>query len=107
MRKLIFQEWLSLDGFAADGNNGLSFVESLALHKYSDQEQLDFLDEIDIILLGANTYRLFVEFWPMATIDQEIIADKLNSIPKMIFSRSMLKLPGENGLMQVLLTRTP
>jgi len=93
MRKLIFEEWLSLDGFAADGNNGLSFVGSMALHKPSDQDQLDFLDGIDTILLGAKTYPLFVDFWPTATNDQQIIADRLNSIPKLIFSKSMSKAP--------------
>ena len=93
MRKVIFEEWLSLEGYAADANNGLSFMESMKLVKYSDDEQLEFLNGIDAILLGANTYRLFVDFWPTATNDIEIIADKLNSIPKFIFSRSMQKAP--------------
>jgi dihydrofolate reductase len=93
MRNLIFQEWVSLEGYAADANNGLSFMESLKSVKYSDQEQLEFLNQIDAILLGANTYRLFVEFWPTASNDQEVIADKLNSIPKFVFSRSMQKAP--------------
>jgi dihydrofolate reductase len=93
MRKLIFEEWLSLDGFAADENGGLSFMDSLKLNKHSDQEQLEFLNEIDTILLGANTYRIFVDFWPTATNDQEIVADKINSIPKMIFSKSMHQAP--------------
>lgn len=93
MRKIIFQEWLSLEGFAADGDNGTSFLESAELNKYSDKELLDFMDGIETILLGANTYRLFVDFWPTATTDQEIIADKLNSTPKIIFSKSLKKAP--------------
>src|SRR4029078_11049034 len=51
------------------------------------------METIDTILLGANTYRLFIEFWPAATTDQEIIADKLNSIPKIVFSRTLKKAP--------------
>lgn len=93
MRKIIFQEWLSMDGYAADTNNSVSFIESTTLNKYSDQDQLQFLDSIDTILLGANTYKLFVDFWPTATNDKEIIADALNSIPKIVFSSTMMDAP--------------
>ena len=93
MRKVIFQEWLSMDGYAADANGSVTFIESTTLNKYSDLDQLAWLDSIDTILLGANTYRLFVDFWPTATNDQEVIADKLNSIPKIVFSKSMTKAP--------------
>ena len=91
MRKVIFQEWLSMDGYAADANGSVRFIESTTLNKYSDLDQLAWLDTIDTILLGANTYRLFVDFWPTATRDQEVIADKLNSIPKIVFSKSIKK----------------
>lgn len=93
MRKLIFQEWLSMDGYAADANGTVTFIESTTLNKYSDLEQLEWLDTIGTIILGANTYKLFVEFWPTATNDDEIIADKLNSIPKIVFSKSLKKAP--------------
>src|SRR5258705_316170 len=93
MRKLIFQQWLSMDAYAADANGSVTFIESTTLNKYSDLDQLAWLESIDTILLGANTYRLFVDFWPTATNDQEVIADKLNSIPKIIFSKSMSKAP--------------
>jgi len=93
MRKVIFQEWLSMDGYAADKNNSPAFLESVTLNKYSDLDQLAFLESIDTILLGANTYKLFVDFWPTATNEQEVIADKLNSIPKIIFSSTLGKAP--------------
>lgn len=93
MRKLIFQEWLSMDGYAADANGDVTFIESTTLNKYSDLEQLEWLDSIGTILLGANTYRLFVEFWPTATKEEEVIADKLNSIPKIVFSKSLKRAP--------------
>lgn len=46
-----------------------------------------------MILLGRKTYELFVEFWPTATTKQEAIADKLNSLPKIIFSNTLSKAP--------------
>ena len=93
MRKVIFQEWLSMDGFAADANNSPAFLESVTLNKYSDQDLLRMMDTIDTILLGANTYKLFVDFWPTTTNDQEIIADKLNSTPKIVFSKTLASAP--------------
>ncbi|MFT3701045.1 MAG: dihydrofolate reductase family protein [Agriterribacter sp.] len=89
MRRVIFQQWLSMDGYAADANGSVTFIESTTLNKYSDLDQLKWLDTIDTILLGANTYKLFVDFWPTATNEQEVIADKLNSIPKIVFSSSI------------------
>jgi len=91
MRKLIFQEWLSMDGYAADSNGTVTCIESATLNKYSDLEQLEWLDTIGTILLGANTYKLFAEFWPTATNEEEVIADKLNSIPKIVFSKSLTR----------------
>ena len=82
-----------MDGYAADKNNSPAFLESVTLNKYSDLDQLAFLDSIDTILLGARTYQLFVDFWPTATNEQEVIADKLNSIPKIIFSSKLARAP--------------
>jgi dihydrofolate reductase len=93
MRKLILEEWLSLDGFAADKDGKLDFFPSTEANRYSDNDQLTFLDSIDTILLGRVTYELFADFWPTATTDKEIIADRLNEIPKLVFSNTLQKAP--------------
>ncbi|HTF18364.1 MAG TPA: dihydrofolate reductase family protein [Chryseolinea sp.] len=93
MRKLIVEEWLSLDGFAEDRKGQLDFFPSSEENRYADERQLEFLDTIDTILLGRKTYELFVDYWPMATTDKEIIADKLNQTPKMVFTNSLKKAP--------------
>ncbi|MCW3106179.1 MAG: hypothetical protein JWQ09_685 [Segetibacter sp.] len=95
MRKLILQEWVSLDGYVADKRGQLDFFTNISneANKYSDYDQLKFMDDIDTILLGRKTYDLFVEFWPTATTDMEIIADKLNSTKKLVFSNSLHKAP--------------
>ena len=82
-----------MDGYAADANNSTAFLASVTLNKYSDIDLLDFMDSIDTILLGANTYKLFVDFWPGATTAEEIIADRLNSTPKIIFSTTLTRAP--------------
>lgn len=95
MRKLILEEWMSLDGFVADKNDQLDFFTDTTPEQntFSDQDQLKFLDSVDTILLGRKTYELFVEFWPDASADKEIIADKLNETPKIVISNTLSKAP--------------
>ena len=93
MRKVIFQEWLTMDGLAADENDSPSFIETIGSNKYSDDDLVRMMDDIDTILLGANTYKLFVDFWPTATTDDEVIADKINDTPKIVFSNSLPEAP--------------
>lgn len=93
MRKLILEEWLSLDGYAEDKNGKLDFFPATEKNKYSDMDQLKFMDDIDTILLGRFTYNLFVNFWPTATTDTEIIAEKLNSTQKIVFSNTLANAP--------------
>jgi len=93
MRKLILQEWLSLDGFAVDGDGKLDFFPAAETDHFSDRDQLAFLDSVDTILLGRRTYELFVEFWPTATTDREVIADRLNTLPKLVFSNTLRQAP--------------
>jgi len=93
MRKVILQEWLTIDGFVADRHGNLDFVTSNELNKKSDEDLLQFMDTVDTILLGAVTYKLFVAFWPGATTKEEIIADKLNGTNKIVFSNSLERAP--------------
>ena len=95
MRKLILEEWVSLDGYVTDKNGQLDFFTNLTpeQNKYSDSDQLKFLETIDTILLGRKTYELFVDFWPGATTDKEVIADKLNETKKIVFSNTITKAP--------------
>jgi len=95
MRKLILEEWVSLDGYVTDKNGQLDFFTNLTpeQNKYSDSDQLKFLETIDTILLGRKTYELFVDFWPGATTDKEAIADKLNETKKIVFSNTITNAP--------------
>ena len=98
MRKLILEEWMSLDGFVTDKDNQLDFFTQLTPEQntYSDRDQLAFMETIDTILLGRITYQLFVDFWPTASTSQEVIADKLNQTKKMVFSNTLSEAPWGN-----------
>lgn len=91
MRKVIAQEWLSADGFAADENGSTEFFGSSESNESSDRDIMIDMDSFDTILLGANTYRLFVDFWPTEQSKKEMIADRLNETTKIVFSNSLAK----------------
>lgn len=95
MRKLIVEEWLSLDGYVADKNGGLDFFTHLTKEQniFSDTYQLEFMETVDTILLGRKTYELFVDFWPTTTTNQEVMADKINGSPKIVFTNTLTKAP--------------
>lgn len=91
MRKIILQEWISLEGYVADKDDQLTFFTSISneANKYSDLDQVKFMDNIDTILLGRITYEMFVDFWPTADSEKEPIAQSLNRTPKLVFSNTL------------------
>jgi dihydrofolate reductase len=90
---MILEEWVSLDGYAVDRDGSLDFFPGTEESRAADRDQLAFLDSVDAILLGRRTYELFVDFWPAATTDTEIIADRLNALPKLVFSNTLQAAP--------------
>jgi dihydrofolate reductase len=95
MRNVILQEFVSVDGLAAGPNDSVDFVPASTQGDQSfGQHQLRFMDSIDAILLGRVTYAMFAGHWPNVTSgDDKPFADKLNAIPKIVFSRSLGRAP--------------
>lgn len=95
MRKVILQEFVSLDGLAAGPNDSVDFIPASTQGDQSfGQHQLRFMDSIDLIVLGRVTYSMFAGHWPNVTSgDDKPFADKLNAIPKVVFSKSLDRAP--------------
>lgn len=95
MRKLIVQEFVSADGLAADAGGSVDFVPAATQSDPSfGRRQTGFIDSLDAILLGRVTYELFAAYWPYVTEgDDKPFADKLNAIPKIVFSRTLEHAP--------------
>lgn len=89
MRKVIVQQWISADGYAADANGSTKFFEDPKWGVQSDEDLFAQMDQMDTILLGATTYKMFADFWPYADPRQEIIANRLNETPKIVFSNTL------------------
>ena len=100
MRKLILQEFMSVDGFCADRDKTTGFFDGTynSLEKDVDASLGVLIDSIDLILLGTNTYKMFAQYWPNATDDDPKITAAMNSIPKIVFSSSLKEVPwGSHG----------
>ncbi len=95
MRNVILQEFVSLDGLAAGPNDSVNFVPASTQGDPGfGRRQLEFMDSIDTILLGRITYTMFAGHWPKVTSgDDKPYADKLNAIPKVVFSRTLTRAP--------------
>jgi dihydrofolate reductase len=92
MRQLIFQEYVSLDGYAAGPGDDLSFFDSVG--NQDERDNLPLFERVDTMLLGATTYRLFVQYWPTATDD---IAPALNRLRKVVVSSTLDSAPWGSG----------
>lgn len=97
MRKVIVQEFVTLDNFGADINGEYPFMPGDYNEHGADtsmeQHQSQFVDSIDTMLLGRKTYQLFAEYWPEATADKDVLADKLNALQKVVFSSTLDSAP--------------
>lgn len=93
MRKLFWQVSVTLDGFIEGPNRELDSTAQFAdedFERYASQ----MLQSIDGILLGRRTYELFAQYWPSATGPD---ADRLNQLPKLVFSRTLTTVDWQNS----------
>lgn len=86
-RKVIVQELVSADGFVAGPAGELDFFEAVSDYSGVDRDNLELLESVDTVLLGAATYRMFVEYWP--TAEGELVADAVNTTPKVVYSSTL------------------
>ncbi len=92
MRKVILQEFLTLDGLAAGPDGSTDYIPASTQGDQSfGQHQFGLAETIDAILLGRVTYGMFASYWPTATSDP--FAETLNAIPKIVFSRTLERAP--------------
>jgi dihydrofolate reductase len=92
MRKLIVQQWVTVDNIAAEEDGGLSFVKA---EPFTDEDSsayktslMGFMDSLDTMILGANTYNMSKDYWPTAT-DQGEWGEKLNNLTKFVASTTL------------------
>jgi dihydrofolate reductase len=93
MRRLFWQMNVTLDGFMEGPNRELDFTAGFEDQDF-DRYATDMLKSIDGVLLGRRTYELFAGYWPSATGPD---ADRLNELPKTVFSRTLESVDWNNS----------
>jgi dihydrofolate reductase len=93
MRKLFWQMNVTLDGFMEGPNADLEPTAGFVDPDF-DRYASAMLASIDGVLLGRRTYELFAGYWPSATGPD---ADRLNELPKIVFSRTLDKVDWQNS----------
>ena len=95
MRKLVLQEFVSLDGMAAGPNDSVDFIPASTQGDASfGREQLALMETVDTLLLGRVTYELFAGYWPNVRDGPEKeFADKFNGLSRVVFSKTLDRAP--------------
>ena len=96
MRRVIVQEFVTLDGCAAGADGSVEFIPASTRGDQGfGRRQVDFMGTIDAILLGRVTYEMFAGYWPNVKEgdDDKEFADRINAIPKVVFSRTLDRAP--------------
>ena len=99
MRKVIVNEFMSLDGVAqapggAEEDPSGGFAHGGWHMQYMEDEPtrqwvLRSIVEAGGFLLGRRTYEIFAAYWPNAPEEEQVIAEPLNSKPKYVASRTL------------------
>jgi dihydrofolate reductase len=98
MRKLIADEWMTLDGVIqapgqADEDPTGGFQHGgWHVGYFDDLAQRRVVDSVVTaggFLLGRRTYEIFAAHWPNASEEEQVLAEPLNSKPKYVASRTL------------------
>ena len=91
MRKVVAALFMTLDGVVESPEKWQEhFDEDMG------EAMMQQLASQDAVLLGRVTYQGFAKAWPSMT-DEQGFADRMNSLPKFVVSRTLEKLEWNNS----------
>jgi dihydrofolate reductase len=88
MRKIIWFNLISVDGYFEGPNQDIDWHR--VDEEFNDMA-MEQLDSLGTLLFGRVTYEMMAGYWPteMALNDDPEVAGKMNSIEKVVFSKSL------------------
>ncbi|GAA1795135.1 dihydrofolate reductase family protein [Agromyces lapidis] len=108
MGRLIVEQVITADGYAADSDGGIDFFEALVrpdehgVVDLNDAEQLEYVSQAEAILFGATTYRMFADYWPGVDPAVEHVAELIERLPKFVVSNTLTQAPWGDGSIELL-----
>jgi len=100
MRKVLLSNLVTLDGFFAGPKGELDWH---IVDEEFNQYAIDLLSKVDALLFGRVTYQLMADYWPAAATNPSTpksdveIADKMNNLPKIVFSKTLQEVKWNNS----------
>lgn len=98
MRKVIANEWMTLDGVVqapayADEDTSGGFEHGGWHTRYFEDVSMSWVVEnvsgAGGYLLGRGTYEMFAAHWPNAAEEEQMLAEPLNTLPKYVASTTL------------------
>lgn len=93
MRKVIMWNLMTLDGYFEGTKKWDLDFHNIVWGEELEQLSIEQLKSLDILLFGRTTYEGMASYWSTATGQ---IADFMNNLPKMVFSRTLEKAEWNN-----------
>lgn len=96
MRKLLFQMMVSLDGYFEGPDQSIDWHR---VDEEFNEYAIDLLSNVDTLVFGRITYEGMASYWPTseAIAGDPLVAGRMNSLPKIVVSRTMDKADWENS----------
>ena len=94
MKKVIFQMSVSVDGYIEGPHHEIDW------HLVDDEFNayaVAMLEASDALIMGRRTYELMARYWPTDTENDPVVRAKMNSTPKLVFSRTLKKVEWQNS----------
>lgn len=106
MGRLIVEQVVTADGYAADPDGGIEFFNALVQREdgtveLNDDDQLAYVSQAEAILFGATTYRMFADYWPSVDPEVEHVAELINRVPKFVISNTLTDAPWGDGAVEI------
>jgi dihydrofolate reductase len=98
MRKVVVNEWMTLDGVVQapgypDEDTSGGFKHGGWHMQYFDDLSRNWVvegyEDAGGFLFGRRTYELLASYWPNASEEERAVADPLNNLPKYVASKTL------------------
>jgi dihydrofolate reductase len=95
MRKVVLFNLITLDGFFEGPNRDINWHN---VDEEFNEFAIEQTNSADGLIFGRVTYEMMASYWPteMAITNDPIVARQMNSIPKIVFSRTLKKADWNN-----------